>query len=58
MEERMWHLRLSFLPNGREMAVVDYINQTIIGIEAIASMRTHRKTVAAKVIEDKVQLLP
>ena len=58
MKEKVWHYGCLFCRTGAEAAIARYINQTLIGIEAVAPMRTRRKTVAGKVIEDQVQLLP
>ena len=58
MKEKAWRYGCLFCRTGAEATVAGYINQTMIGIEAIAPMRTRRKTVDRKVIEDQVQLLP
>lgn len=58
MDEKAWRYGCLFCRTGAETTVANRINQTIIGIEAIAPMRTRRKTIAGKVIEEQVQLLP
>ncbi len=58
MGDRVWRYGCLFCRTGAEAAIAGYINQTMIGIEAIAPIRTRRKTVAGKAIEDQVQLLP
>ena len=58
MKEKAWHYGCLFCRTGAEATIAGYINQMMIGIEAVAPMRTRRKTVAGKVIEDQVQLLP
>lgn len=58
MEAKTWRYGCLFCRTGRETAVANYIKQTMTGIEAFAPMRTRRKTVAGKVIEDRAQLLP
>ena len=58
MKENAWHYGCLFCRTGAEVTIARYINQMLIGIEAIAPMRTRRKTVAGKAIEDQVQLLP
>lgn len=58
MEAKAWRYGCLFSRTGRETAIANYIKQTMTGIEAVAPMRTRRKTVAGKVIEDQVQLLP
>ena len=58
MKEKAWHYGCLFCRIGAEVTVAGYINQTMIGIEAVAPMRTRRKTIDGKVIEDQVQLLP
>lgn len=58
MKEKTWHYGCLFCRTGAETAIADSINQTMIGIEAVAPMRTRRKTVTGKVIEDQVHLLP
>lgn len=58
MKEKAWHYGCLFCRTGAEVTVAGYINQTMPGVEAVAPMRTRRKTVAGKVIEDQVQWLP
>lgn len=58
MDEKAWRYACLFCRTGAETTVANCINQTIIGIEAIAPTRTRRKTIAGKVIEEQVQLLP
>lgn len=58
MVEQAWHYGCLFCRTGTECAIVAYINQSIEAVKAIVPMRTRRKTVAEKVIEDKVPLLP
>ena len=58
MDEKLWRYGCLFCRTGAEAAIAGYINQTVAGIEAIAPTRTRRKTIAGKVIEDQVQLLP
>ena len=58
MKEKAWYYGCLFCRTGAEVTVVGYINQTMTGIEAVAPMRTRRKTVAGEVIEEQVQLLP
>ena len=58
MKEKAWHYGCLFCRTGAEATIAGYINQTMTGIEAVAPMRTRRKTVAGKVIEDQAQLLP
>ena len=58
MDEKMWRYGCLFCRTGAEATIAGYINQTITDVEAVAPTRTRRKTVAGKVIEDQVQLLP
>ena len=58
MDKKAWHYGCLFCRTGAEATVAGYINQTIAGVEAVAPTRTRRKTVAGKVIEDQVRLLP
>lgn len=58
MEAKAWRYGCLFCHTGRETAIANYIKQTMTGMEAVAPMRTRRKTVAGKVIEDRGQLLP
>ena len=58
MDEKMWRYGCLFCRTGVEATIAGYINQTITDVEAVAPTRTRRKTVAGKVIEDQVQLLP
>ena len=58
MDEKVWHYGCLFCRTGTETNVAGYINQAIADVEAVAPLRTRRKTVAGKVIEDQVQLLP
>lgn len=58
MEEKVWRYGCLFCRTGAEVSIVDSIHQTMTGFEAVVPMRPRRKTVAGKVIEDKVQLLP
>lgn len=58
MTEKTWRYGCLFCRTGAEAAIAGYINQTITNVEAVAPTRTRRKTIAGKVIEDQVQLLP
>lgn len=58
MDEKMWRYGCLFCRTGAEATIASYINQSITDVEAVAPTRTRRKTVAGKVIEDQVQLLP
>lgn len=58
MTEKTWCYGCLFCRTGAETSIAGYINQTITNVEAVAPTRTRRKTVAGKVIEDQVQLLP
>ena len=58
MDEKMWRYGCLFCRTGAEATIASYINQTITNFEAVAPIRTRRKTVAGKAIEDQVQLLP
>ena len=58
MEEKAWSYGCLFCRTGAEVTIARYINQTMDGIEAVAPTRTRRKTVADRIIEDQVQLLP
>ena len=58
MTEKTWRYGCLFCRTGAETTIASYINQTITDVEAVAPTRTRRKTVAGKVIEDQVQLLP
>ena len=58
MTEKTWRYGCLFCRTGAEATIAGYINQTITDVEAVAPTRTRRKTVASKVIEDQVQLLP
>lgn len=58
MDEKAWRYGCLFCRTGAEATIAGYINQTITDVEAVAPPRTRRKTVAGKVIEDQVQLLP
>lgn len=58
MKEKEWRYGCLFCRTGVETTIVDYINQTMDEIEAVDPMRIRRKTVAGRVIEDQVQLLP
>lgn len=58
MEVRKWRYGCLFCRTGMETNISNTINQTVYGVEAIAPTRTRRKTVAGKVLEDQVQLLP
>ncbi len=58
MKEKAWHYGCLFCRTGVEATIAGCINQMMIGIEAVAPMRTRRKTIDGKVIEDQVQLLP
>ena len=58
MDEKMWRYGCLFCRTGAEATIAGYINQTITDVEAVAPTRTRRKTVAGKVVEDQVQLLP
>ena len=58
MDEKVWRYGCLFCRTGAEAPITGYINQTITDVEAVAPTRTRRKTVAGKVIEDQVQLLP
>ena len=58
MNEKAWRYGCLFCRAGAEATIAGYINQTITDVEAVAPTRTRRKTVAGKVIEDQVQLLP
>ena len=58
MDEKMWRYGCLFCRTGAETTTASYINQTITNVEAVAPIRTRRKTVAGKAIEDQVQLLP
>lgn len=52
MDEKAWRYGCLFCWTGTEASVADYINQAMNNIEAIAPVRTRRKTVAGKNIED------
>ena len=58
MTEKTWCYGCLFCRTGAETTIAGYINQTSTNVEAVAPTRTRRKTVAGKVIEDPVQLLP
>lgn len=58
MDDKMWRYGCLFCRTGAEATIAGYINQTITDVEAVAPTRTRRKTVAGKIIEDQVQLLP
>ena len=58
MDDRVWRYGCLFCRTGRETSIANYVNQAIAEIEAVAPMRTCRKTVAGKSVEDQVQLLP
>ena len=58
MTEKTWRYGCLFCRTGAETTIAGYINQSIPDVEVIAPTRTRRKTVAGKVIEDQVQLLP
>lgn len=58
MKEKEWRYGCLFCRTGAETTIVDYINQTMDEMEAVDPMRIRRKTVAGRVIEDQVQLLP
>ena len=58
MNEKAWRYGCLFCRTGAEATIAGYINQTITNVEAAAPTRTRRKTVAGKVVEDQVQLLP
>lgn len=58
MDTKAWRYGCLFCRTGTEKSVADSINQRMSGVEAIAPVRVRRKTVAGKVIEDQVQLLP
>ena len=58
MDGKVWRYGCLFCRMGAEATVAGYINQTITDVEAVAPTRTRRKTVAGKVVEDQVQLLP
>lgn len=58
MTEKTWRYGCLFCRTGAEATIAGYINQTITDVEAVAPTRTRRKTIAGKVIEDQVQLLP
>ncbi len=58
METKVWRYGCLFCRTGTEKSVADSINQRMSSVEAIAPVRVRRKTVAGKVIEDQVQLLP
>ena len=58
MDEKTWCYGCLFCRTGAETTIAGYINQTITDVEAVVPTRTRRKTVAGKVIEDQVQLLP
>lgn len=58
MQQRDWRYGCLFCRTGTEGAVVNCIRRMLDGVEAVAPMRTRRKTVAGRVVEDEVQLLP
>mgnify|MGYP002536027043 CR=1 FL=1 len=58
MDEKAWRYGCLFCRTGAEAVIGSYINQTMVNVEAVAPTRTRRKTIAGKVIEDQVQLLP
>ena len=58
MNEKTWRYGCLFCRTGAEATIADYINQTIADAEAVAPIRTRRKTVAGKAVDDQVQLLP
>lgn len=58
MDDKLWRYGCLFCRTGRETSVANYVNQAMTEIEAVAPMRIRRKTVAGKIIEDKMQLLP
>ena len=58
MDKKVWRYGCLFCRTGAEATIAVYINQSIPDVEAVAPTRTRRKTVAGKVIEDQVQLLP
>lgn len=58
MKGNAWCYGCLFCRTGAEKSIANSINQMTVRIEAVAPMRTRRKTVDGKVIEDKVQLLP
>ena len=58
MDEKVWRYVCLFRRTGAEATIVDYINQTITDVEAVAPTRIRRKTVAGKIVKDHVQLLP
>ena len=58
MTEKTWRYGCLFCRTGTEAIIASYINQSSADVEAAAPTRTRRKTVAGKVIEDQVQLLP
>ncbi len=50
MDEKVWRYVCLFRRTGAEATIVDYINQTITDVEAVAPTCTRHKTVAGKVI--------
>lgn len=58
METKVWRYGCLFCRTGTEVSVADSINQRMSSVEAIAPVCVRRKTVAGKVIENQVQLLP
>lgn len=58
MDRKAWHYGCLFCRTGAEETIAGCINQTISDVEAIAPTRIRRKTVAGKIVEDQVQLLP
>ena len=58
MTKELWHYGCLFCRSGTEVAISAYINQSVEAVEAIAPMRTRRKTVAGKAVEDRTLLLP
>lgn len=58
MDEKVWCYGCLFCRIGSEATIVDYSKQRMTGIETIATACTCYKTVAGKVVEKQLQLLP
>lgn len=58
MNREDWHYGCLFCRTGEERTVAGHVNHRVAGVEAVVPTRTRRKTVAGKVMEDEVQLLP
>lgn len=52
MKGEAWRYGCLFCRTSAEKSIANYINQMTVRIEAVAPMRTRRKTVAGKIIED------